>query len=387
MQLTQILATLVCAVAASGPAFAQTQGVTKDQIVIGTIQDLSGPVAAFGKHVRMGMQMRVDEINEQGGINGRKLVLKVEDSGYDPKRAVLAAQKLVDQDQIFAMVSHTGSAHNVATFPVLFEKNVFNFLPMSASREMYEAPNRFKYAFWATYYDQMRMAVPKLAKENGAKKLCAIYQDDEFGIETLRGAEAGAKAMGTELAEKSGFKRAATDFSSQVARAKAAGCELVVLGSVVRETIGIIAEARKTGFNPIFLATSAAYLDLIHKLGGKAMDGLYATMTTVNPYVDDADEAVRAWAQKYKAKYNDEPSAISAGGYISVDVFAKAAQKAGANLTPDSFIQAMSSLRLPPNIFGLAEMTFSDTKRLGNEYARLSQIQNGRWKVVSDYMK
>ena len=60
---------------------------------------------------------------------------------------------------------------------------------------------------------------------------------------------------------------------------KAAGCDIVVLGTIIRETIGTIGESRKTGFNPIFLGSSAAYTDLIHKLGGKAMDGLYATMT------------------------------------------------------------------------------------------------------------
>ena len=84
MQLKHALVALACTLAASGPALAQSQGVSKDTITLGSIQDLSGPLAGFGKQIRMGMQLRVDEINEQGGINGRKLALKVEDSGYDP---------------------------------------------------------------------------------------------------------------------------------------------------------------------------------------------------------------------------------------------------------------------------------------------------------------
>ena len=60
---------------------------------------------------------------------------------------------------------------------------------------------------------------------------------------------------------------------------KAADCDMVAMGTIIRETIGTIAESKKTGFNPIFVGTSASYTDLIHKLGGKAMDGLYATMT------------------------------------------------------------------------------------------------------------
>ena len=95
-------AALALALGTTGAALAQTQqGVTKDTITLGTIQDLSGPLAGFGKQVRLGMMLRLDEANEQGGVNGRKLELKVEDSGYDPKRAVLAAQKLVNQDKIF----------------------------------------------------------------------------------------------------------------------------------------------------------------------------------------------------------------------------------------------------------------------------------------------
>ena len=89
------------ALAAGAVAMAQSQGVSKNEIMLGSIQDLSGPIAGFGKQVRQGMLLRVDEINEQGGINGRKIKLLVEDSGYDPKKAVLAAQKLVNQDKIF----------------------------------------------------------------------------------------------------------------------------------------------------------------------------------------------------------------------------------------------------------------------------------------------
>lgn len=386
MRLKTALIATACA-AASSMALAQSQGVTKDQIQLGSIQDLSGPLAGFGKQVRMGMQLRVDELNEQGGIHGRKINLKVEDSGYDPKRAVLAAQKLVNQDKIFAMVGHIGTAQNVATFPVLFDKNVISFFPVTAAREMYEPLNRLKYSFAATYYDQMRLGVPKLAKEKSAKKVCAIYQDDEFGLEVLRGAEAGLKAAGMEMAEKTSFKRGATDFSSQVARMKAANCDFVVLGTIIRETIGTIAEARKTGFNPTMIGSSAAYTDLIHKLGGKAMDGLYATMTVQNPYLDEASQPIRFWANKYKTKYNEDPTVFSAYGYTLVDAFAKGAQKAGANLSTDSFIKAMDSITIAPDIFGSAQMTFSATKRLGSDASRISQIQDGKWKVVSEYMK
>ena len=363
------------------------QGVSKTEITLGSIQDLSGPLAGFGKQIRLGMMLRVDEINEQGGINGRKLKLNVEDSSYDPKKAVLAAQKLVNQDKIFAMIGHLGTAQNLAAMPVQFEKNVVNFFPVTAAREMYEPFHRLKYSFAATYYEQIRSTLPKLVKEKNATKVCTIYQDDEFGLEVLRGAEAALKGLKMELTEKTSFKRGATDFSSQVAKMKAAGCELVVLGTIIRETIGTIGESRKTGFNPTFFGSSAAYTDLIHKLGGKAMDGLYATMTVQHPYLDEASQPIRFWANKYKTKFNEDPTVFSVYGYNAIDAFIRAAEKAGNNLTTDSFIKAMDTMVIPPDIFGSAQATFGPQKRLGSEVSRLSQIQDTKWKVVSDYVR
>jgi branched-chain amino acid transport system substrate-binding protein len=373
---------------AAGAAQAQSQGVSKDEILVGSIQDLSGPIAAFGKAVRQGMLLRVEEANEQGGVHGRKLKLIVEDDGYDPKKAVLAAQKLVNQDKVFIVVAHTGTAQNNASMPIQFEKNVINFMPVTAAREMYEPLNRLKYSFAVTYFDQMRSFVPRMVKDKGAKKVCIIYQDDEFGLEVLRGTEAGLKTLNMELTERTSYKRGATDFSSQVAKLKGSGCELVVLGTIIRETIGTIGESRKTGFNPVFLGSSASYTELIHKLGGKAMDGLYATMGAQVPYLDEASQPLRFWATKYKTRFNNEdPTVFSAYGYLIVDAFIKGATKAGPNLTTDSFIKAMDSMTIPPDIFGSAEATFTATKRLGSDASRLSQIVDGKWKVISEYVK
>jgi branched-chain amino acid transport system substrate-binding protein len=382
-----ILVFAVLALAATAAAAQNAaQGVTKNEIVLGSIQDLSGPIAAFGKQSRMGMQLRIDEINEQGGINGRKIRLIVEDSAYDPKKAVLAAQKLVNQDKIFAMVGHIGTAQNMAAMPVQFEKNVINFMPLTAAREMYEPFHRLKFAFLSSYYDQIRAALPKLVKEKNARKVCAHYQDDEFGLEVLRGAEAGLKTIGMELAEKTTYKRGATDFSSQVAKLKSSGCEVVVMGTIIRETIGTIGESRKTGYNPVFLGSAAAYTDLIHKLGGKAVDGFYATHSTAHPYLDEASQPMRFWANKYKTKFNEDPTVFSAYAYNIMDAFIAAAQKAGPNLTTDTFIKAMDTLVVKPDIFGSPEASFGPQKRLGSNLSRLSQIQDGRWKVVSDYV-
>ncbi|GBU15526.1 hypothetical protein AwPolaro_09040 [Polaromonas sp.] len=369
-------------------AMAQQQGVSANEIVLGSIQDLSGPIAGFGKQIRNGLQMRVEEVNAQGGIQGRKLRLIVEDSGYDPKRAVLAAQKLVNNDKIFIMVAHLGTAQNMAAMPVQFRKNVVNFFPITSAREMYEPFHRLKYAFNVSYYDQIRTMTPKLVKEKNAQKICTIYQDDEFGLEVLRGGEVGLKTIDTGFVEKTTYKRGATDFSAQVAKMKAANCDFVLLGTLIRETVGVINEARKTGFSPTFLGSSGAYTDLIHKLGGKPMDGLYAAMAVQHPYLNDTSPPLlRAWAQRYTERFKEEPTVFSVYGYSTIDSFAIAADKAGPNLNTDSFITAMDSLVLAPDIFGSPGYSFGPQKRLGSDMVRLSQIQNGQWKVTSDYVK
>ena len=138
------------ALVAAGASAQNASGISKTEITLGTLQDLSGPLAGYGKHIRNGMQMRVDEANDMGGVFGRKIRLLVEDDGYDPRKAVLGAQKLVNSEGIFAMVGHLGTAQNLAAMPVQFEKNVINFFPITAAREMYEPFHRLKFANAAT---------------------------------------------------------------------------------------------------------------------------------------------------------------------------------------------------------------------------------------------
>ena len=371
--------------AQAGPSNS-ANGVSKTEIVIGTIQDISGPIAAFGKQARNGMQQRVDEINEAGGIHGRKLRLVVEDSGYDPKKGLLAAQKMIGKDKIFAMVGTLGTPIALAGMPELMKANVPHLFPLTAAREMYEPLHPLKYAFGPLYFDQARAGVQYMAKTKPFKKLCTFYQDDDFGAEVRRGAEAGAKDLNIAIAEHTSYKRGATDFSSQAAKLKSTGCDLVVIGSIIRETIGIMGEARKIGFTTDFIGTSANYTDLIHKLGPKFTDGLYSMMTVQHPYLDDASKNVREWGNSYKQKFGEDPGATSVYGWAGVNLFARAAEKAGPNLTVKSLINALDALDEPRDMFGSSRMTFTKTKHIGNTQSRLSQIQNGKWIAISDYL-
>lgn len=365
---------------------AQTQGVTKTEIVIGTAQDLSGPIVALSKPAVNGMRMKVDEINEQGGIHGRKLRLVVEDHGYDPKRAVLAAQKMIQKDKIFAALGSIGTPTATAAMPLYLDKNVAHLFPLTGARQMYEPLHKLKYSFSVPYFEQMRAGLKYVMQSKNLKRACTLYQDDDFGVEVMEGGQAALKDMGLQYVERTTYKRGATDFSSQVARMKEASCEVVVMGTIIRETIGTVGTARKLGFNPEFIGTTASYFDIIHKLGGPAMNGFYSTGTINYPYADDPSQNVRAWFQRYKAKYGEDPTVLSAYGYILTNLFIIAAEKAGPNLTPDTLAKSLEKLSVPRDMFGGDEQTFTPTRHLGSSRSKLCQIQNQRWVCITDYL-
>jgi branched-chain amino acid transport system substrate-binding protein len=384
MKHISILAAATALAFVAAPALAQ-QGVSKTEIIIGTATDLSGPIAAWGKDYANGARLRVAEINEQGGIHGRKLKLLIEDNGYDPKKTVLATQKLVNQEKIFAMVGLMGTAAAVAAMPIILDKNVISFMPMSSAREMFEPVHKLKFGFAPPNFDSLKVTAPQVYQATKSTKACALYQDDEFGLEVVRGAEAGLKAINVELHERTTYKRGATDFTSQVLRLKNAGCDFVLAGTQIRETVGALSEMRKLGYNPNVMGTQSAYTELIPKLGGKGMDGLYADMFALIPYADDASQPVRFWANKYRTQFGNDPTIFAAYGYMTIDRFAAGLQKAGTNLNTDSFVKAMESLTIPPDIFGSPKLSFSSTRHIGSRNSRVSQLKDGRWKVVIDY--
>jgi ABC-type branched-subunit amino acid transport system substrate-binding protein len=366
---------------------AQTQGVTKDEIVVGTIQDLSGPLAALGTHFRNSLQMRFDEVNAEGGIHGRKIRLVAEDSGYDPKKGVLAAQKLIQRDKVFAAVSNLGSAVVLATMPLFLERKVPHLFPATAHPSAYEPLHKYKFQNLPSYAIQIEKAAPSLIRQHGYKKVGILYQDDDFGYDVLAGTETALKSLNMSLCGKATYKRGATDFSSQVATLKGGGCDFVILGTVLRETVGVMAEARKTGWDVPMLVQAAGYSAQVPALGGKATEGLYGTPLTPHPYPDPANPKLMAWIASYKQKFNADPNAYTAIGYAQADLFVMAARKAGPSLTADNFAEALETLERAPDFLGSPRFKFSKAEHLGSRATRLAQIRNGRWENITDYME
>ena len=235
------------------------RGVTATEIVIGQITDLSGVTAVQGVNNSDAVHMAFDEINAKGGIHGRKIKHIVEDNQYQVPRAVQAMNKLLNNDNIFLTIGNGGTPMNDANMPVQFGKNVPNLLPRTAARMMYEPYHKLKFGQFASYYDQMRSAVKYFAEKRGRKAFCVMYQDSDFGKDVLAGVVAQTEAMGMKVVATTAHKPTDTDFNANVSKLKDAGCDAIMLGTIVRDTNIIVQTARKMSWNVDLIGQFAAY--------------------------------------------------------------------------------------------------------------------------------
>jgi ABC-type branched-subunit amino acid transport system substrate-binding protein len=375
---------------AAQPALAQfkTQGVTDTEIVIGTHMDLSGPIKSWGVPASSGMKLAVEQINAAGGINGRKIKLILEDDSYDPKKAVLQTQKLIELDKAFSIVSAMGSATTLAPMPLVQGAGLTHLFPITAAEFTFKMDpakpeDRLKFNMFSPYYDTMRLGIKYVMEKNGIKKPCIVYQDDEMGKNFTDAYSDQLKDLKVPEATRVSFKRGATDFNSQVARMKADGCDLVALGSVVRETVGIVTAARKLGWTPLYVVSSPSYVPDLHELGKEAAEGIYGVGQTEIFYSDTATGKVKEFIEAYRKMFGIDPNLQSTSGYDGAMAFAFYAGLAGKNLTTDSLIAAMESGKVFEDIFGGAPVSFSKSNHLGVSAATIGQIKNGRWVTIA----
>lgn len=365
-----------------------TPGVSRTEVVVGSIQDLSGPLVSFGKPVRDGMVMRVEQTNNAGGVHGRKIKLVVEDAGYDTKKAVLAGDKLINSDKAFAVLGTLGAAPAGATIDAIVDSGTLHLFPLNAQRSMFDPFHKLKFAAWTPYTDSTRAGVKEMLKK-GYKRVAILYQDDEFGLEILNGTEAALKEANLSLVEKTSYKRGATEFASQMQKLKSANPDLIVLATVVRETIGAMAEGRKIGYTGDFFGSQGSYIGALPKIGGKAVEGLYNVNEISVPYRDTPGNSsqLNEWMDAYKARTNIDAETGAVMGWFVMDMFIKTLEKTGPNLTTDNFVKALESSIFPRSFLGTPEISFGPNKHLGNNQARIAQAQNGRWVNVTDFVK
>ncbi len=364
-------------------ASAQQRGVTASEVVFGMHTDLSGPAATYGVSSSNGVKMRFDEINAAGGIAGRKLRVIVEDQGYQVPKAVQACNKLINRDKVFAFVAPLGTPMNNACFAAEFASGVPNLFPLSAARSMYEPFNRLKFYGAASYVDQIRSGINYLVTKQGKKKVCVMYQDTDFGKEILEGAKEQAAAMKIKLVEAVGHKPTDQDFTASLTKLKDAGCDLIAMGTIVRDSIVPYTAARKMGWTNVTFLGSAATYDLV-VAAAPGMDGFYGMGLTEMPYADSKLESVRQFVETYKEKYKAVPNIGAVYGYVAADLTAQGLVNAGKNLTTDSFVAGMEAIKHYHDIFGGPEVNFGPKIRQGANSSFLAEAKGGKWTRITE---
>ncbi len=384
------IATVMAAVALAGVAAAQkdTRGVTKSEIVLGMHTDLSGPAATYGVSSSNAVKMRFDEVNEAGGIHGRKIRLVVEDTQYQVPRAVQAGAKLINRDRIFAMVAGLGTPMNNALFKDQFDAGVPNLFPLSAARSMYEPFHKLKFYAAASYVDQVRAGIQYFVTKKSKKAVCAMYQDTDFGKEVLDGVQMQAEKLKLKVVETVTHKPTDQDFSAQVTKLKAAGCDLVVMGTIVRDSIVPYATARKMGWTDVdFLGSAASYDLFVAAAQGGVTEGFYAMGLTAMPYRETLSPQAQAWFDRYKDRYKVDPNIGAIYGHVAADLTVTAIEKTGPELTTDNFVRAMESVKGYHDIFNGPEVNFAADKHQGADSSFLAVVKGGRWTRLTDPLR
>jgi len=385
MAIARNAAGIAAAAAISVAAFsaANAAGVSKDEILLGTHSDLSGVAAVWGVASVNGMRMRFEEANKAGGVHGRKIRLVVEDNQYQVPRAVQAANKLLNRDKVFAMVGALGTPMNNAVMKRQLGKKVPNLFPFSSSKQMAEPLHPLKFQSFSSYYAQIRAGANLWAMEKGKKNHCVMYQDTDFGKEILDAAVDQAKKTGAKIVATSAHRPTDQDFVAAVTKLKAADCDVIFMGTIVRDTIIPYATARKLKWGADFVGTVASYDVFVAGAKGGITNGYQAMTSFQLAYPDNKSEQVRNWITSYKEKFGKGPNQAAQLGYINADITVRALENAGKDLTAKSLVAALENTKDYRDAFGGPAISFSADNHQGSSEAFLAKVENSRWVTLT----
>jgi branched-chain amino acid transport system substrate-binding protein len=188
--------------------------------------------------------------------------------------------------------------------------------------------------------------------------------------------------MGMKLAASAASTPTDTDFNAAVARLRDADCDLVVMGTIVRDTTLILQSARKVGWSPAFCGNFATYSTAVAEAPGGPAEGFYSMSPALYRYPDDSRPAVRAFAETYRKSFGIDPNYLGEAGYTAVNFTVAALEKAGRSLTLDGFLAALESMTDWRDIFDGPPLSLSASNHHASNQSFLSVVRNARWTPV-----
>jgi ABC-type branched-subunit amino acid transport system substrate-binding protein len=371
MHLHQRLAAVFLALGIATTASAE-DGVTDTRVLIGRTNGVTGLIAGPTNEMNDGADAYIAWINKHGGVNGRRIEVVTLDDKFDPAMSAKNAEKLVKEQHVFALFQSRGTPHTQAIVPILEANKVPLVAPSTGAAIFHDPVHPQVFNVRAKYQEEVIKAVQHFNMA-GLKQIALVHVDDAFGKDGLEGFVKGMEAQKLKPAAIIKFDRVKPDIPGTVAEIAKANPQAVVLVASAGTTVPIIKALRATGSRAnIMTLSNNSSQSFVESLG---KDGMGVIVTQVTPA---AGIMTTKLGQEFKqaAKENHVVASYAAmEGFVSAKVLVEGLQRAGRNLTRDSFTHALESIH-KEDIGGLM-LTYGPNRHTGSEYVELSIIGKG----------
>jgi ABC-type branched-subunit amino acid transport system substrate-binding protein len=370
----------------TGTAVYAEVGVTDDSVFVGCSNSFSGPLVYPGTQlVNNGLEAYFGYVNDRGGIHGRKILTQYYDDGYKPQNAVANTKRLVERDNVFAIVSSQGTGPVMATVKYLTKNQVplifpFQGVPISGQKTIFTS--------FTPYPNQSELVVTWLVKVKGFKRIGILYQDDKYGYTFRDPAKKTLAKFGLKLIAAESYKRGAKDLSAQVAKLSKANLDACLLVATPPPGAAFLKEAHKQGWKDTKIISSGPLTDEKYiNLSGGVGEGIWGLSLWPDP-VNSNDPAVveyREIMEKYGKDRDKTPNRYSLYGYYYAKLFVAGLQRAGKDLTRESYIAALEGIKGWEN--GITPpVSFSATDHLAQNSGFMVEVQKGIFRPISGWI-
>lgn len=346
---TASLARCALALALAATAAASALAASKTEIKLGNTVPYSGPASFYGV-VGQATAAYFAKVNDEGGINGRKVTVISLDDALAPPKTVEQVRKLVEQEEVDAIVNQVGTATASSVRQYLNAKGVPQLFVMSGSNN-FQQPKGFRYTTSAlmSYEFEAKVYGQLIAKDKPSAKVGILYQNDDYGKDYLRGLKAGlgGKAMTAEIT----YEQSDPTLDSQVLALRAAGVDVVVLAAYSKQVSQSMRKMTELGWKPqVWIShVSAQVHPTLALVGLENTIGVMTAAVVKDPsdptWHNDADyKAWLAWMNKYQPK-GDLANSAHASVYAYSAAMAQVLKAAGDDLSRENILKQMISLK------------------------------------------
>jgi branched-chain amino acid transport system substrate-binding protein len=371
----------------AAPALAQTVGVTKDTIKLGIFGPMTGSGAIFGKAV-FGVEALYRDINDKGGIHGRKIEIVREDTACDPARGIAAAKKLISQDNVFALHGGLCSGVVIAIKPEAAKAEVPLMIIGAASSAISTPFTANLFHPVATTDVVARTMIDFAMTRPGTAKIAVVSHSDDWGKSNREPAvEHLKKKYNLDPALDLTMERGSSDATPHILKIKAANPDFIVLMMYPAEVAIFLRDAYKFGLKvPVLGPQSISLEDTRNRVGNPAaIENLYVFYPYQQPF--DSPE-MKQWADLITKYFPNERvesfSFLGMGGAVAV---IEALKKAGPDLTREKFMAALNTLdNLETKVLS-APITFTATDHAGVKGGAMAKYQGDKVVVLKTWPK